>query len=538
MHRIISTFIILGVVHFCKAQNLKSYDLLITEIMSDPTPTVGIYPEEEYLEIYNNTTFPVELADIEIIIGKKTLIPDSAVLQPDSFFVFWDPPTLRNSGDSILIKSTNKTIHRVDYTPSFYTSDFKENGGWSLELKDFTKPCIVNQNWQESIDNSGGTPGRASSIAEKISGTKMQCINGFATNDSSVTLLFNYPVTAVSDSSFMMNGQVLEVIKVNFNEVLLGTTQLDPGTIYSIELNNISTCFNAPLTAQTIKIGLPELAIYNDIVISEILFNPDQLGSDYIEIYNRSEKNIDVSKLLWTSRNESGSLESGKPLSEQPLIIFPNSYLVFCADTAWLKRSWTQAKNYINRPIVNMNNDEDNIVLITKNATVIDEINYQEDWHFNELSDFENVALEKINLNGKKEASNWTSAATSVNYGTPGYKNSNFQNSIETHKTFQLSYDVISPNMDGYHDQLVLNYNFKQSNWLVTIKVYNHLGQEMHVISNNELMGTNGQVIWDGFTNLKTIPAGIYVLHITGSHSESGKNIKQNLTFYINNKWQ
>lgn len=538
MHRLLSIFFVLEIAHVCSAQNLKPYDLLITEIMSDPTPTVGIYPEEEYLEIYNNTSLPLELADIEIVIGKKTLIPDSAVLQSDSFFVFWDPPTLKNSGDSILIKSANKTIHRVDYTPNFYASDFKENGGWSLELKDFSKPCVIGENWGESAHISGGTPGKGSSIAQIITGNKMQCINVFTTNDSSVTLLFNYPVTAVSDSSFIMNGQVLEVTKINFNKVLLRTTQLDTGTVYSIKLNNISTCFNAPLTAQTVKVGLSESAIYNDIVISEILFNPDPLGSDYIEVYNKSEKIIDASTLLWTSRDENETLESGTALSKTPLLVFPKSYLVFCGDTAWLKSRWMQAENYIARPIISINNDKDNIVLITKNATVIDELSYLEDWHFKELSDYENVALEKINLNGKNEARNWTSAATSANYGTPGYENSNHQNSVETHKTFQLSYDVISPNMDGYHDQLILNYNFKQSNWLVTIKVYNHLGQEIHVISNNELMGTNGQVIWNGFTYQETIPAGIYVLHTNGAHYESGKNIKKDLTFYVNHKWQ
>ena len=38
--------------------------------MSDPNPTIGL-PNEEYLEIYNNSQNPIQLGSVEITIGNN-----------------------------------------------------------------------------------------------------------------------------------------------------------------------------------------------------------------------------------------------------------------------------------------------------------------------------------------------------------------------------------------------------------------------------------------------------------------------------------
>ena len=97
------------------SQNINQYDLLITELMSDPNPTVGL-TDDEYLEIYNNSNVPIQLGIIKITIGNSSFQPDSFDLMPYSFKVFMDSeiPTLKNSGDSIIINYGDQIIHKVN----------------------------------------------------------------------------------------------------------------------------------------------------------------------------------------------------------------------------------------------------------------------------------------------------------------------------------------------------------------------------------------------------------------------------------------
>ena len=79
--------------------------------MFDPTPAVSL-PADEFIEVYNNSIMPIDLSEITIQIGAKLFIPESFLLKPDSFIVFWDNdiPTLKNGGDSIKIISNNKMM--------------------------------------------------------------------------------------------------------------------------------------------------------------------------------------------------------------------------------------------------------------------------------------------------------------------------------------------------------------------------------------------------------------------------------------------
>ena len=90
-----------------------------------------------------------------------------------------------------------------------------------------------------------------------------------------------------------------------------------------------------------------------------------------------------------------------------------------------------------------MNNDESTIVLINKSGKVFDELSYHEDWHYGELNDNENVSLEKIDIKGFNVSSNWTSASSTENFATPGYKNSNNYDTNFEVNHFNVAYEVI-----------------------------------------------------------------------------------------------
>src|SRR5580765_8306318 len=122
--------LILSAPFYCHAQN--RYDVVIDEIMADPTPQVGL-PNNEWIELKNTTSAPINLQNWRIgdATGQSGPLPNFT-LQPDSFVIVCTGsavaamsvsgttisvtsfPSLDNNGDQLFIKAANgKTIHAI-----------------------------------------------------------------------------------------------------------------------------------------------------------------------------------------------------------------------------------------------------------------------------------------------------------------------------------------------------------------------------------------------------------------------------------------
>jgi hypothetical protein len=135
---------------FCLCQN--RYDVVIDEIMADPTPVVTL-PTNEWLELKNTTSSPINLQNWRIgdITGQSGPMPNF-ILQPDSFVIVCTGsavaamsaygttisvtsfPSLDNDGDQLFLRAANgRTIHSVAYSVSWYQNVVKADGGWTLK---------------------------------------------------------------------------------------------------------------------------------------------------------------------------------------------------------------------------------------------------------------------------------------------------------------------------------------------------------------------------------------------------------------------
>mgnify|MGYP001250876487 FL=1 len=510
---------------FC--QNIKPYELLLTEIMSDPTPAVNL-PEDEYIEIYNNSQYNINLSNINIQVGSKSFFPKSYELEPDSFFVFWDKdiPTLKNTGDSIKILCNNKIIHSVQYKPNMHLTKFKRNGGWSLELVDFSKPCLTSNNWISSVSKFGGTPGYLNSNREELSSYPIELTSYYPKNDTQLVLFFNVPIESI---------ETQYNYKKHNNQALVNIPRIDSISIDSISITNVKTCYNVDFDELNLKYGIPKNPNYREIIINELLFNPDENGSDFIEVYNNSNKPFDLSKLAFCKKSYETEFEEPFKLKKNPFLLLPKEYYVVCSDKQWLKNTFPRANNIIEANLPSMNNDSGNIVLLTSSAEIIDEVSYKEDWHFKDLVKQENISLEKINPEHLNIASSWTSASFSHDYATPGYKNSNFIQKETIENRFTLKNKIISPNSDGYQDQLVIHYDLPNTHWTAKISVINSSGIILHVIHPNILLGRNGFINWNGILkNKSTIKPGIYALQIGAFNTKNREKTNKKIVFYVN----
>ena len=156
----------------------QQYDIVIDEIMSDPTPQAGL-PGDEWVELKNIAAFPISLKGwtFHSITGQSG--PYLVILQPNSFMIMCTTsavaglapfgsvtgvtnfPSLDNDGDLVyMVSETGKTIHAVQYTSAWYQNELKKNGGWSLEMINTKAPCSGSNYWEASNDANGGTPGK------------------------------------------------------------------------------------------------------------------------------------------------------------------------------------------------------------------------------------------------------------------------------------------------------------------------------------------------------------------------------------------
>jgi hypothetical protein len=283
-------------------------------------------------------------------------------------------------------------------------------------------------------------------------------------------------------------------------------------------VKNIGHCNQAVVDSMKIKTGLIKQPEKEDLILNEILFNPETGGADFIEIYNKSNSVIDAKEVFLTAKNINGTpSNTAYQASKDHFNIFPDEYIVLTTDTGYLSRTWaTSAVQLLQmNTMPSMPDDKGNIIILDKQGRILDEMTYSENMHFPLLKNHAGVSLERINtFNSSSNPNNWHSASSTNNYATPTRKNSQYVSTENTDQEIKLSPEMISPNNDGIDDLLNIAYSFQHQGTLITIALYDYNGRLITTIANNQLCGTSGSITWNGLDrkNQKP-PSGIYIIY-------------------------
>lgn len=526
-------------------QTAARYDVVISEIMADPTPPVGL-PNAEYVEIKNVSSAAFNLSGWKLSDATGTAtINASFILQPDSLVILCATgnvaafsvygrtigvpsfPSLDNDGDVLTLRSPqNRAVHTIAYTTDWYGNEAKKDGGWSLEMIDTKNPCGGKDNWKASLNNLGGTPGKTNSVnGTNADVTPPQLKRAYALDSVNMVLVFNEPLDSASAAltgNYALNGLTVlsaVVISPQFSSVQLRlAAALQPLTVYVLTATNLTDCKgNAVGAYNKTKIGLPSVPLANDVVINEILFNPKTPGSDYVEIYNRSKKVIDASKLYVAARSSSVAVASLRKISEEPLYLFPEDYLVVTENAAVLKQQYFVKNEDALLPVSSLPSypdDKGDVILIDLNGTIVDEVAYDKDWQFGLIDNVNGVALERIDPDAASQnKANWHSAAASVGYGTPTYKNSQYKAAEDVKATVDVSPKIFSPDNDGRDDIASISYKVDEPGYVANVFIFDATGRLVRQFVKNELLGLKGTWTWDGLgENRNKLPVGTYVV--------------------------
>jgi len=540
--------VFVGACYFVTGQTANRFDIVIDEIMADPTPQVNL-PNNEWIELRNTstTTFNLQGWRIGDATGQSGAMPVYN-LKPDSMVIIctssavvamsvYGPtiavtsfPSLDNTGDLIYLRSPqNKIIHAVNYTDAWYQNELKKDGGWSLEMIDTKNPCSGMSNWKASTNLNGGTPGKRNAAdAVNADITAPQLLRAYATDNLNIVLTFDEPLDSLKAATirnyFISDGIGIPLsaitIAPTFDKVNLKlSTPLLRNKIYTITASAISDCAgNNIATKNSARVGLSEVASKLDIVINEILFNPKGNGTDYVEIYNRSNKIIDLKQTYIANRNSTGVISSIKQLSADNYLLFPQDFMVITEDPVIVKRDFITQNMDAFVTVASMpsfNDDEGDVIILNAQGNITDELKYDEKWHFKLIDNREGVALERIDYNAATQnEGNWHSAATSVGYGTPTYKNSQYRLDLQVQGEIKLTPEIVSPDNDGQDDFATIDYSFPSPGYVANITIFDANGRTVRYLQRNALCGIKGNFRWDGLgEKFQKLPVGIYVIY-------------------------
>jgi hypothetical protein len=531
-------------------------DLVINEFLPDPDESIPS-PNAEYIELYNRSANSVELYGIQLSGG---ILETNYVLTANEYVILYHPsdadlfipysnavamtgfPGLTNSGTFLeLSTESGDLLDALEYDLSWYRDAAKDDGGWSLELINPNDPCSDSDNWRASEAIFGATPGEENSINSLEPDTQVPVILWPLVHDAqSIEFVFNEglssdmtPVTFglldESGTDTDIQSTSIEIVEGGKSILVTLDNPLEVGIIYTAVLTGVADCWGNSSAESTAILALAEFAEPGDLIINEIMFDPPTDGSDYVEVYNRSDKHITISN--WQLANvDGGFVDNFSVMTEAPFVLFSGDYIVFTEDRNQTIAAYpfAEGQNIMEvESLPAMANAEGDILLFTPQLLESDAFHYNADMHFELIDNIEGIALERIDPWAEtNNRSNWHSAATSQGYGTPGYLNSQDFQSTDDSSSISIVPEVFSPDNDGVNDIVQIHYNFTEPGNVATITIYNKNGIVIRKLANNELLGESGAITWDGISeeNQKA-PMGIYVVLMETFRVDGSQNI-------------
>ena len=413
-------------------------DIVINEVMADPTPAIGL-PEREYIELLNVSGRFIQLDSFTLSDASSTApFPPGIQLPPDSFLILCNTgdtsqfkaygtaiglpsfPSLNNAGDDVILNRAAQQIDAISFTKDWYEDEAAQDGGYSLERVNPFHPCSGPSNWKASLSIVGGTPGKENAVFDDSPDALPPRI-AYATAEVSGQILIGFSeavdTLTLSSGSFKLANHTLSLTERQLESVVLHSSPpLEKGVPYAFSISGLMDCQGNPMEDTTFLFGIAVPPQPFDLVINELFPHPEALGplpnAEYIEVYNRSKKLISTAELQLADQS------SDTKIPEATLA--PDGYTVICDDG---DASLFQGNVLAVSSMPSLNDDSDAIRLLLQEIT-IDVVEYASSWFREPEKEDGAWALERIDPNDLCGTdSNWR-ACVHVLQGTPGKVNS------------------------------------------------------------------------------------------------------------------
>lgn len=408
-------------------------DIVINEFMYNPP---NGYPQ--YVELYNQSDRFLTLKDFELLRAEGSTSPGGVItefdepIEPGGYIVITEDsalledvhgsgPWFEMSGfpgftqtvsDEIrLLDPDGGLIESVEYDPSTW-------GGMdiAIERKSLDAPANNPNNWGESLAELLGTPGEENTVSPD-DGPALVSATFIDAETALITFTGSLDTNSISTGNFDIN-RGLSVTGVNFINTIQAELSLDnkmqSGQTYTIKVTDIPDIFGNYLDEDQASFTyyFVEIAEPGDIVINEFMYDEPDGYTEYVELYNISNKTFSLAG--WQQANDTGTR---RILTEENIYFPPGSYMVILPNEELL--SIFPDMDFVNAgsSLPALKNSGDEIIVTNAEGITLDSLRYSSDWGGNEVS-LERIDAEAIS----SDINNW-GESLSVLKGTPGEPN-------------------------------------------------------------------------------------------------------------------
>ncbi len=425
--------------------------VIIHEVMADPKGLTAL-PETEYIELYNKVDQSIDLSNWILNYGTTPITLTGIVIPAHGWAVLY------RSGREIEVG--NGQACPLDKFPSALANTGKELSLYDANgqlMDQYTYPKAKpacsweydEEGWHLSTDPRGGTPGEANSEAEE--------------NEEDPDETPDEPEEETNPEPEIPEAQ-----------------QPQPG----------------------------------DIIINELLPEPFVDGSEYIELYNRSEQELSLKDLCISTRKSDGSLNTRYPLEAYPQTLQAGDYLLLTKSIEGVENFYSlpASLNWLECKLPVLSNTGSTVVLYREEGEIIiDEVSYSPKWHAPTVKNKKGVALERKDPDkDSQNADNWTSAASSAGFGTPGLENSQYLNGETESDSEEIDDPIYQPT-----GTFQIPYRLNQSGYMARGWIFDLSGRKVALIADNTSLGTQGYLEWNGKgRDGSPVNTGIYIIYL------------------------
>ena len=236
--------------------------------------------------------------------------------------------------------------------------------------------------------------------------------------------------------------------------------------------------------------------ITGDVVINEINYHSADsfYTDDWVEIYNQSDKIIDVSDWILTD----GENEYNFPINT---ILDPGAYLVIVENDSAFSSRFPEVTNYLSNLSFGLSNGGEYLALMAAENYIIDSLTYDDQTPWPMDADGSGATLELLDpALDNSVAENWRA---SYGHGTPGAVNSVYTSTeidelITIPNKFTLSQNYPNP----FNPITIIRYSLAGTCHL-DLSIYNILGQKIVTLVSKKQEAGHYKMEWDahGFSS-------------------------------------